>query len=49
MGSTKCQLISEADFKGFNLTKSELKYFCNSALASEIGQIIKMVAHYHAN
>ena len=25
------------------------KYFCISALASKIGQIIKIMAHYHAN
>ena len=29
--------------------KIELKYFCNSALASKMGQTIKIMAHYHAN
>ena len=29
--------------------KVEQKYFCISALASKIGQIIKIMALYHAN
>ena len=29
--------------------KTERKYFCISALASKIGQIKKIMAHYHAN
>ena len=29
--------------------KNELEYFCISALASKLGQIIKIMAHYHAN
>ena len=29
--------------------KNERKYFCISALASKMGQIIKIIAHYHAN
>ena len=29
--------------------KTELKFFCNSALASKMGQIIKINAYYHAN
>ena len=29
--------------------KNERKYFCISALASKMGQIIKIMAHYHAN
>ena len=28
--------------------KAELKYFCNSALASKMGQIIKVMAYHHA-
>ena len=33
----------------FVCTKNEQKYFCISALASKMGQIIKTMAHYHAN
>ena len=29
--------------------KSERKHFCISALASKVGQIIKIMAHYLAN
>ena len=29
--------------------KNEQKYSCISALASKMGQIIKIMAHYHAN
>ena len=29
--------------------KNEQKYFCISALASKMGQIIEIMAHYHAN
>ena len=29
--------------------KNERKYFCISALASKMGQIIKIMACYHAN
>ena len=29
--------------------KNERKYFCISALASKMGQIVKTMAHYHAN
>ena len=36
-------------FKVFICTKNEREYFCISALASEMGQIIKIMAHYHAN
>ena len=28
--------------------KTKLKYFCNSALASKLGQIMKIMADYHA-
>jgi hypothetical protein len=28
--------------------KNERKYFCNSALVSKMGQIKKIMAHYHA-
>ena len=37
--------ISEFSFE----PETELKYFFNSALASKMGQIIKIMAHYHAN
>ena len=29
--------------------KTEQKYLCISALASKMGQIIKIMAHYHGN
>ena len=29
--------------------KNERKYFCNSALASKMGQIIKIMTDFHAN
>ena len=29
--------------------KNERKYFCISALAPQMDQIIKIMAHYHAN
>ena len=29
--------------------KNERKYLCTSALASKMGQIIRIIAHYHAN
>ena len=29
--------------------KNERQYFCISALASKMGQIIKIMAHFHAN
>ena len=29
--------------------KNKGKYFCIFALASKVGQIKKMIAHYHAN
>ena len=32
--------------KVFVCTKNERKYFCNSALVSKMGQIIKRMAHY---
>ena len=44
---TKGQLISKAKFS-FE-PKTERKYFCISALASKMGQIKKIMAHYHAN
>ena len=28
--------------------KNKRKYFCTSSLASKMGQIIKIMAHYHA-
>ena len=45
----KGQLISKANSKLFIWTKKQRKYFCISALASKMGQIIKIMAHYHAN
>ena len=45
----KGQQISESNFKAFIWTKNERKYFCNTALPSKMGQIIKITAHYHAN
>ena len=48
--STKGQLISKAKFKVFIWTKNWTKiFFCISALASKMGQIKKIMAHYHAN
>ena len=41
------QLISKAKLS-FE-PKNERKYFYISALASKMGQIIKIMAHYHAN
>ena len=41
---TKGQLISKANFE----TKKRTLFFI-SALASKMGQIIKIRAHYHAN
>ena len=46
---TKGQIISEWLLDVFIGTKNERKYFCISALASKMGQIIKVMAHYHAN
>jgi hypothetical protein len=46
---TKGQLILKANFEVFIGTKNQRKYFCISALASKMGQIIKIMAHYHAN
>ena len=46
---SKGQLISKANFEVFIWTKKRTKYFYISALASKIGQIIKIMAHYHAN
>ena len=45
----KGQLISKANFEIFIWTKNERKYFCISAIASKMGQTIKIFAHYHAN
>ena len=48
----KGQLISEWLLDVFISTKNRTKiflYFCISALASKMGQIIKIMAHYHAN
>ena len=45
----KGQLISKGNFSVFNQTKNERKHFCISALASKMGQIIKIMAHYHPN
>ena len=47
--NTKGQLISKGLVKVFICTKNERKYLCISALASKMGQIIKIMAHYHAN
>ena len=41
------QLISKAKLS--IEPKNERKYFYISALASKMGQIIKIMAHYHAN
>ena len=49
MGADESPLISEWLFDVFIWTKNERKYFCISALASKMGQIIKITAHYHAN
>ena len=46
---TKGQLNSEWLLDIFIWTKKERKYFCIPALASKMGQIIKIIAHYHAN
>ena len=46
---TKGQLISKANFECSFEPKNERKYFCISALASKMGQIIKIMGHYHAN
>ena len=48
-GICKGQLISKANFEVFIWTKNERKYFCISALASKMGKIKKIMAHYHAN
>ena len=48
-GSNKGQLILKVNFEVFFRTKKHQKYFCISAIASKMGQIIKMVAHFHAN
>ena len=45
----KGQYLSEAKFKVFIGTKNEWKYFCIFALASKMGQLKKIIAHYHAN
>ena len=29
--------------------KTDLKYVCNPTLASKMGQIINIIAYYHAN
>ena len=46
---SKGQLISKANFKVFVWTKKRTIFFCISALASKMGQIIKIMAHYHGN
>ena len=43
----KGQLISEWPLASFEL-ENEQKYFCISALAFKMGQIIKTMAHSHA-
>ena len=51
VNQTKGQIISEwlLDVFIWSWTKNERKYFCISTLASKMGQIIKIMAHYHAN
>ena len=45
----KGQLISKANFEVFIWTQKRKKKFYIFALASKMGQIIKIMAHYHAN
>jgi len=45
---SKGQLISKANFEVYLNQKMSKNIFCIYALASKMGQIIKMMAHYHA-
>ena len=47
--STKGHLISKAILKFSLEPKTDQKYFSISALVSKMGQIIKIMAHSHAN
>ena len=47
--ATKGQLILERLWIALFESKYKHEHFCISALASEMGQIIKIMAHYHAN
>ena len=50
LSTPKGQIISEWLLDVFIWTKeTKRKYFCISALASKMGQIRKIMAHYHAN
>ena len=43
-----CELLKQ-NLKFSFEPKTDRKYFCISALASKMGQIKKVMAHYHAN
>ena len=45
----KGQLISNANFEVFIWTKKTNENISISALVSKMGQMIKTMAHYHAN
>ena len=47
--AVKVQLISKANLMYLFEPKKERKYFCGSAQASKMDQIIKIMAHYHGN
>ena len=49
MLSVKVSKSQKQIFKFLFEQKNERKYFCIYALASKMGQIIKTIAHYHAN
>ena len=49
MLQAKGQIISNDFWMSSFEPKNEQKYFCISALASKMGQIIKIMAHCHAN